>query len=408
MNRIVLPAFALLGIAALALPGLAMPGAAVGAGFADAADAREALEAARQQQRNARARAERLERESVRSEAAADKAQRDAAALAARVQQSEAAITAAEAELALVEGRRRALDSQLARKREPLMRLTAALQTMARRPLALAALQPGSLEDLVHTRAALSAAVPVVRGRTRSLRGDLDRLRRLEDDRAASLASLRTAREDLSARRRNLVALAEQERLAAQRASGGASREAERALFLSEEARDLDVLVGQLEQAGTLRTRLAALPGPLLRPQQGRTAAVPAPVPAPSPSSTAAPLRYLLPVAGRVVAGFGEASVAGSRTSGIAIAPRPGAQVVAPGAGRVAFAGPYRGYGMIVIVEHGNGWTSLVTGLARTSVAVGQEVAAGSPLGEARARSPEITLEMRQDGEPVNPLDHLQ
>lgn len=407
MIRVALPLLAASLALAVALPGIAMPGSSDAARFADAADAREALEAARQQQRNARARAERLERQSVRSEATAEKAQADAAALAARVQQSEAAITAAEAELALVEGQRLALDRQLARKREPLMRLTAALQTMSRRPLALAALQPGSLEDVVHTRAALASAMPVVRERTRALRSDLDRARALEKSRADTLGSLRSAQASLTSRRKELVALAEKERVLARRAAGGASREAERALVLSEEARDLDALVGELELAGALRVRLAALPGPVLRPEEGKAAAS-QPVAVPSPDSTEAPSRYLLPVAGRVVAGFGEASVAGSRTSGIAIAPRPRAQIVSPGAGRVAFAGPYRGFGSIVIVEHDNGWTSLVTGLGNVSVEVGQQVTAGSPLGQAPLRRPEVALELRREGEPVNPLDHLR
>ena len=86
------------------------------------------------------------------------------------------------------------------------------------------------------------------------------------------------------------------------------------------------------------------------------------------------------------------------------LAPRPGAQVVAPAAGRVAFAGPYRGHGRIVIIEHPGGWTSLVTGLARTDVAVGATLVAGAPLGIAAQASPQVTLELRSGGEPVNPL----
>lgn len=410
MIRVAALALIILLPAAIALPGLAMPGSQAAGQYPDAAEAREALEAARQQQRNARARAERLERQSRLSEKTAETALGNAALLAARVQQSEAAISAAEAELAIVSAQRSALDRQLARKREPLMRLTAALQTISRRPLALAALQPGSLEDVVHTRAALSAAMPVVRKRTEALRGDLSRARALEDQRASSLRNLRSAEEGLKERRSDLIALAQRERIRSQQASGGASREAERALVLSEEARDLDAFVGQLEQAGSIRSRLAALPGPVLRPSSGGDAAAPAkaPVPSPTPSATAPPNRYILPVAGTVVAGFGEASVAGSRTSGIALAPRPGAQVVSPGEGRVAFAGPYRGFGQIIIVEHDNGWTSLVTGLGDVSVAVGQNVTAGSPLGSAAASRPEVTLELRKNGDPVNPLDHLR
>ena len=120
-------------------------------------------------------------------------------------------------------------------------------------------------------------------------------------------------------------------------------------------------------------------------------------------SSPASPAPYLLPVTGRTVVGFG-AQQGSASSSGVTLAPRPGAQVVAPAAGRVAFAGAYRGYGRIVIIEHPGGWTSLVTGLARTDVAVGATLVAGAPLGIAAEADPQVTLELRSEGEPVNPL----
>ena len=95
------------------------------------------------------------------------------------------------------------------------------------------------------------------------------------------------------------------------------------------------------------------------------------------------------------------------RATGLSLIPRAGAQVVAPGAGRVVFAGPYRGYGRIVIIEHANGWTSLVTGLGNLVARVGQDVVAGSPVGMAEAGNPTVTLELRRGGDPVNPLDYI-
>ena len=372
-----------------------------------AEDARAQLDAARVQQRNARARGERLEQQAARSREASEKARSAAAALAARVQQAEAGIAAAEARLALANRERRALDRRLAARRTPLVRLTGALQSMSRRPLALSALQPGSLRDLVYTRAVLASTIPLVRERTSALRGDLDRARTLEAEARAAVSDRRESETVLVGRRKQLVALAEQERLKARQAAGGADREAQRALVLAEQAIDLDQLVGRLEAAGSLRAQLAALPGPLPRPADPASARLAA-TPSPIPSATQPPRQYQLPVAGEITAGFGEAGTSGQRQAGIALAARPRAQVVAPGAGRIAFAGPYRGYGRIVIVEHANGWTSLVTGLGTLDVAVGQAVAAGSPLGVAPGQRGEVTLELRQGGEPVNPLDHLR
>ena len=370
-------------------------------------DAQAALDAARQQQRNARARGERLEQRASRSRETAQKARSAAAALAARVQQAEAGIAAAEARLQLANSKRRKLDRELAARRAPLAHLAGALQSMTRRPLSLSALQPGSLRDLVYTRAVLDSTIPVVRERTAVLRSQLDRARSLEAEARAAVSDRRDSEATLLQRRKQLVALAAQERLKAQQAAGGADREAQRALVLAEQAIDLDQLVARLESAGSLRKRLAQLPGPVARPADPAAATISA-TPRPQPSATQPPQQYQLPVAGRISAGFGEAGASGQRRAGIALDARGSGQVVAPGAGRVIFAGPYRGFGRIAIVEHANGWTSLVTGLASLDVAVGQAVDAGSPLGLAPQQGGEVALELRQDGEPVNPLDYLR
>lgn len=407
-RRVALPVSLLLGFSTLALI-RAPAGAQDSAAFADAGEARQALQQAREQQRNARARSEMLQRQAAKSLGAADRARQEIAALAARVQQAEAGIASAEARLAIANAQRRALDRRLAARQAPLVRLTGALQSLARRPLTLSALQPGTLRDLVHTRAVLDSTIPLVRERTAALRGDLERARAMELEARQALAERRENEKTLGQRRGELAALAARERQAARKAAGGADREARRALVLAEEASDLDGLVGQLEAAGSLRQRLAALPGPIPRPANPALARVSATTsPAPLPSATTPPARYLLPVDGRVARGFGEAGEGGPREAGIALVPRPSALVVSPATGRIAFAGPYRGYGMIVIVEHDNGWTSLVTGLASVQAAVGQEVAAGSPLGTAAQRAPQVTLELRREGKPVNPLDYLR
>ena len=198
----------------------------------------------------------------------------------------------------------------------------------------------------------------------------------------------------------------ERQRLASVQASGAANRESERALALSEQARDLTGLVNDLAQAGAVRDQLAALPGPILRPAQPQAAVAPS-EPSASPAPTDAPPRYILPVAGRLVSGFGIVGPGQAQSRGISILAQSGAQVVAPGAGRVAFAGPYRGYGLIVIIEHSGGWTSLVTGLSQLDCWAGEQLVAGGSLGQAGPGSPLLTLELRRQGSPVNPLDFI-
>jgi murein hydrolase activator len=401
-SRFVLP----LALAAVALAA----GAALGQGaFAPGgvAETREALAEAKRQGEIARARAERLEAEARRVGEQAEKTAREAAALAARIQEAEAAIAGHRARIRMIAGQREELRAKLAEREQPLMRLTAGLQRLSRRPPLLALLKPGSVRDTVYLRALLETALPEVRRRTAALRAKIDRGRALEMRAAAAASQLRSGEAELKSRREKLVALETRQRLALRRASGVAAREAERALALAEKARDLGELVEEIGRQGELREQLARLPGPILRPPRPEDSEVVDAADVAAPRAGGLP-GYILPLVGRVVAGFGEEAGGLPRSRGIVLAARPGAQAVAPAPGRVAFAGPYRGYGRIVIVEHEGGWTSLVTGLAKLDASVGDELVAGSPIGITGPGEPLVTLELRRFGEPVNPLQYLQ
>lgn len=362
---------------------------------------RRALLAARRQATIARARSERLEAQAKQATQDADRASRWVAALAARIQESEADIQAASARVALVARLQRIQNARLAERQQPIVRLTAALQMLARRPTALALVQPGSISDAVHMRAVLATIQPVIRARTADLRQELVRSRQLRQ--AAELAekSLRDGRTRLATQQADLRKLEASKRLASRDYASGATLEADRALAMGERARDIVDLMDRLEVAGDVRARLETLDGPVLRPADPTRAAMPA---ADRQAVAGGRIAYRLPVVGTLVTGMGEISDSGVRARGITVATQPGAQIVAPSAGRVAFADHYRGYGRIVILDHGKGWTTLITGLNRLSVGVGVTVAQGDPLGTAAPASPSVTVELRQNGKPVDIL----
>lgn len=410
MRRVLILAAAPLALGALALGWATLGRAQQDAGYASPGDARRALAEAQHQGNAARTRAERLERAAQAAGAAAERSAAEAAAAAARIQQAEAGIAARQAAIALVDRQRADIAAAIARRQQPLLRLTAGLQRLARRPLLLTLFSPGSVQDTVHLRAVLATILPEVSRRTQGLRGELDRARALRAAAAAEVAALRQETGDLARRRAALAEAETRQRLAARQSAGVADREAERALALAEQARDLGALADRLGEAGRLREQLAALPGPVMRPAApGESPSAPAPL-APAILAARPALSFLLPVQGRIVTGFGEAQggmqAGAPRSRGVSIAAASGAQAIAPAPGRVAFAGLYRGYGQIMIIDHGQGWTSLVTGLAQLAAQVGDTVVAGSPLGTAGQGRPIITLELRRDGQPVNPLDY--
>ncbi|MGJ0237157.1 murein hydrolase activator EnvC family protein [Novosphingobium fluoreni] len=373
---------------------------------ADAAQTRRELATAQAEGNAARRRAETLEAQARAVTLQADRTAREAAALAARVQETEAQIAAQEARVKLIAAARQALRARMAERQAPLMRLTASLQRLSRRPPVLALLRPGSLRDLVTMRALLQTMLPEVERRTAALRTEITRAQALERSARAASDQLRAGENQLNEKRRQLAAVEARQRIASRQVSGIASREAERALMLAERARDLGDLVGEIGRQGQLREALARLPGPIIRPprpEDSRVIDPPAAIPAPQGLGA-----WMLPLTGRLVTGFGEQGAGQSRSRGVLLAVRPNAQAVAPAPGRIAFAGRYRGYGQIVIIEHEGGWASLVTGLARLDVAVGQQVVAGSPLGVAGPGRPQVGVELRRNGVPVNPLQYLR
>lgn len=402
MKRSAIVAAVIGGAAAIAAARLTAAGPGIilgGTGETSLQQEQAALKAARIQSAQARERSERLEQQAGAARDEADQARRRAAAMAARIQQAEADIQAAQARIAIISRMQRAQAARLAAKQEPVVRLTAALQMMARRPLALALVQPGSVSDAVHMRAVLGQILPVIQERTAGLRAELDRSRVLRESAEQAASSLTQSQAELRNRQAALQTLETRKRLAAKDYRSNADLESDRALAMGERARDIVDLMDRLQAAGDLRDALAALPGPLLRPARPDLAAAPAPTEKRQPNG---PPPYRLPVMGQLVTGMGELSESGVRSRGLTIVTQPGALAVAPTAGRVVFAGPYRGYGQILILDHGGGWTTLITGLLRISATVGDKVRQGDPLGSAGLGRPSITIELRRHGRPVN------
>ncbi|MDE8349217.1 MAG: peptidoglycan DD-metalloendopeptidase family protein [Acidocella sp.] len=115
------------------------------------------------------------------------------------------------------------------------------------------------------------------------------------------------------------------------------------------------------------------------------------------------------PVAGRIIQSFGANSIAGPAT-GITYSAAPGARVVAPCTGGVQFADAFQSYGELVILDCGQSNLFVLSGMAKLDVSAGQHVARGQPVGEMApfdpknpARQPQLYVELRQNGTPVNP-----
>ena len=295
---------------------------------------------------------------------------------------------ASERRIALIAALQATQRARLAEQQGPVIRLTAALQTMTRRPAALALVQPGSVRDAVHVRSLLAATMPEIRRRTAALRAEVARssdLRSQSEQARAALAASRTA---LGERREALAMFESQQRSRSQQLAGLALSESDRALVFGEEAQALAGRIDRQQGETALAAALSRLPGPAPRPGEAATAPADA-------------IPYSLAVEGRLVTGVGEISEGGVHSRGLTIETAAEAPAVAPAAGRVIFAAPFRRYGNVVIIDHGQGWTSVITNLAALDVAQGATVGRGQRIGRTGSGSPRVTLELRRNGRPV-------
>ena len=344
-------------------------------------DAKRAMAAA-----NARAAALALAAERERD--AATRARVEETVFAARVDAAAAQVRAAEARVALVEQAELAAGTRLAQAQAPAARLLGALTALARRPAIAAVAQPGSVADLVHIRAVLGAQLPAVRARAAGLRTELAEARRLQASAALAAGALRSGRGELEQQRTALATLAARHRQQATALDNRALSESDRAIAMGERARDLVDAMGESGEARATVADLMRLTGPLPRPLAPGAAP-----PSPPPSG------YRLPVAGTLTVGLGEVSPAGVRSRGLTFQVASGAPVVAPAAGTIRLARPFRRFGTIVVIDHGDGWTTLLTGLGAVTVRPGEPIAAGAPVGRAaRGDEPEVTVELRRRG----------
>lgn len=307
-------------------------------------------------------------------------------------------MSAAEARIRLIDKMREEQTVRLAQRQEPVARLLAALQMLSRRPAGLLLLQPKGTREAVHMRAVLSDMIPEMHRRTDSLRKEIVRAGQLRGDAQQAKGLLDTARQRLAGQREEFRQIEAEHRAKADQLTGNALDEQDRAIGYGEQAKDIADLMRTLERNAEARDMLARLPGPVLRPSSAERAA------AMDTATLAPPARipYRLPVTGALVSGLGDMSDTGVRSRGITIAPRPEALVVAPSSGHVVFAGPFKGYGRIAIIDHGNGWTSMIANLEAIYVKVGDDLIQGSPLGRAGGGRPTITVELRNGTTPVD------
>jgi septal ring factor EnvC (AmiA/AmiB activator) len=268
--------------------------------------------------------------------------------------------------------------AELAKTKSHLAVLTTALLRFGEEPSALMLMPAALTDDQIHRAILLRALLPRLEEQAEAAARDLKALDELRQKATEQRHLVVAARQNLEDQQLNLDQLIATRQGLMQKTEAEKAAIARQLVSLTSEARDLRELMAKLAP------ERKSLAGPALPPSLTR------------------------PVAGTLLRGFGSKDADGVESQGLTFAGLPGGPVVAPASGRVVFAGPFRGYGQILILQHKGGYHSFLAGFGRIDAEMGQDVVAGEPLGilpTSEEKRPELYFEWRRNGEPVDPME---
>ncbi len=326
--------------------------------------------------------------------------------------QKQAALGAIDAALARTEIEEQRQAASLSTHRREISELVGALYRLSLTPPEALIVRPDAPIDALRTALLLQTALPALRERSEALNASLDRLQntrrrlKIQRDEAAG------ARIAYAVRLQEITDLVAEREALARETDAERQQNTQRMAALAGQATDMRQLLDRVE--GEHRKAAMEPPPPALPPppppqaKSPESVAAPPADPVPPPRSSHSYAR--LPVSGSIATNYGEVDRFGTTSRGLHIAAPAGTPVVAPMDGTIKFAGRFRTYGQILIVEHRNGYHSLIAGLGRIDTSVGRPVSAGEPIGvvaEPADAAPDLYFELRRNGQPINPRNGL-
>lgn len=306
----------------------------------------------------------------------------------------------------------------LVARRDVLAEVLGALQRMGLNPPPALLVEPEDALSSVRSAILLGAVVPGLRAETEKLVADLSAARKLAAAIESERDSLKSALEAQGLERKRLAMLIGEKQRLREKTQADLNAERWHGAELGARAGSLKDLVAGLErQAEALDADRRA------EEEKRRRDIELASLPVPEANRLVASGlfgslrgRLGLPAQGRFARRFGEPDESGGVTQGDTLATQSGAIVSAPTDASVLYAGPFRSYGQLLILDAGDGYHVVLAGLDRIDVAAGQTVLAGEPVGGMRdgagsgaapvigqGGGPELYVEFRKAGQPVDP-----
>lgn len=308
----------------------------------------------------------------------------DATALAEELQQAERRVDAEERRTQQLANKLAAKEQDFAARRREYAGTIASLLRVQKLPATALIANPEQVQEVLRTARVMQQVNGALAARAAQLRAEMESLEALRNNARQSKERLARESAALHEKQKRLGRdLAKRQDLQ-QRLSRDLAETQQRVAALSRESASLQELIGKLENDRAEVAQRRQFPAPVL-------------------ASTARG-RWKSPVAGTLTHRFGERKNDNEKYRGVTLQSRASATVVTPAAGEVVFTGPFRDYGRMVLVKHGNGMISLLAGMGTIAVSLNQTVGAGEPLGTmGNTGRPTLYYELRDGGKPIDP-----
>lgn len=330
--------------------------------------------------------------------------------LQARLVQSAAKVQDAENNLSGYEDKLRILNEQLtdktkalATRKKDLEALVQAAVRLSRTPPEAVILMPGETHQTMIAADVLKMTSESIRKEMDSITLQMDELEKLKGKVAKSRSEVGAQETVLNNTRIKLQTEVAERRALLEKLGREREEQESRIAQLGKKAADLQELMASIAKEEAAE-KAAAKSGVLLKPEdepvKGKRGSL--------RSFSGAKGKIRPPVAGRVVQLYG-ATQANDTNRGVVIATRPQAQVTAAFDGEVVFSGPFLNYGRMVILRHRDDFHTLVAGLAKIDVKVGQFLLEGEPIGAmgSGGASNRLYFELRKNNQPIDPAPWL-
>ncbi len=312
--------------------------------------------------------------------------QKEMVDLANKVRKHENQLSLLEQKKKELEKKQAELEERLSLSSKQMAKLMQAMQTLALRPREILLTQSETPLKMMRSYRLIQYSFPIVGGLKHSALEDLKALSQVKLDLQSQITSIKTTTAELADKNAQMEKLAKQKKALQAQYTSNYEKSKAKAEKLAQEASTLKELLANIQKEQ--QAKAAA--------QMGYGFG--------SGAFAKARGSLTLPAQGYITQNFGDTTGASqSHAKGMVITTRQGAQVTAPFDGTVLFAGPFQNYGQLVIIDHGDNYLTVLSGMDTISTTVGSQVLTGEPIGHMSMNYVNLYLEVRQGSQAIDP-----